>query len=72
VEYPGGRYLFAGKRAYPLFAKCGFMELREEICKYQERKYNLKYDPKTQVIVTVGGSEGIDIALRALVGPEMK
>ena len=47
----------------------GFVELREEICRYQERKYNLKYDPKTQVIVTVGGSEGIDIALRALVGP---
>lgn len=47
----------------------GFMELREEICKYQERKYNLKYNPKDQVIVTVGGSEGIDITLRALVGP---
>lgn len=47
----------------------GFFELREEICRYQERKYGLKYNPKDEVIVTVGGSEGIDIALRALAGP---
>jgi aminotransferase len=47
----------------------GFFELREEICRYQERKYGLKYSPKDEVIVTVGGSEGIDIALRALAGP---
>lgn len=46
----------------------GFMELREEICNYLKRKYSLKYNPKDQVVVTVGGSEGIDIALRALVG----
>ncbi len=47
----------------------GFKELREEISKYLNRKYGLKYNPGDQVIVTVGGSEGIDIALRALVGP---
>ena len=47
----------------------GFLELREEICKYLKRKFQLTYDPKTQVIVTVGGSEGLDAALRSLVGP---
>lgn len=47
----------------------GFIELREEICKYLKRRFELEYDPKSQVIVTVGGSEGIDIALRSLVGP---
>lgn len=47
----------------------GFIELREEICVYLKRKYNLQYDPKSQVIVTVGGSEGIDLALRSLAGP---
>lgn len=47
----------------------GFMELRMEICRYLKRKYGLCYNYKDQVIVTVGGSEGIDIALRSLVGP---
>lgn len=47
----------------------GFIELREEISNYLEKKYNLKYDPENEIIVTVGGSEGIDIALRSLVGP---
>ncbi|MGE5329523.1 MAG: aminotransferase class I/II-fold pyridoxal phosphate-dependent enzyme [Deltaproteobacteria bacterium] len=46
----------------------GLPELREEISKYVFEKYNLQYDPKDEIIVTVGGSEGIDIALRALVG----
>ncbi|MBK1809095.1 aminotransferase class I/II-fold pyridoxal phosphate-dependent enzyme [Clostridium sp. YIM B02505] len=50
-------------------SNAGFLELREEISDYLDRKYSLKYDPKDQIIVTVGGSEGIDIALRALVGP---
>jgi len=47
----------------------GLAELREEIAKYASKKYNLEYDPKDEIIVTVGGSEGIDLALRALVGP---
>ncbi|MCX7710115.1 MAG: aminotransferase class I/II-fold pyridoxal phosphate-dependent enzyme [Clostridia bacterium] len=47
----------------------GFAELREEIAKFMKRKYKVEYNPKNQITVTVGGSEGIDIALRALVGP---
>ena len=50
-------------------SNAGFLELREEISKYLKRKCAIKYDPKEEIIVTVGGSEGIDIALRALVGP---
>ena len=50
-------------------ANAGFIELREEIAKYLDRRYNLKYNPKDEILVTVGGSEGIDLALRALVGP---
>lgn len=50
-------------------SNAGFIELRDEICKYLERRFNLKYDPRSEVLVTVGGSEGIDVALRALVGP---
>ncbi len=47
----------------------GFIELRTEISNYYKRKFNVGYDPKNQIIVTVGGSEAIDIALRSLVGP---
>lgn len=50
-------------------ANAGLMELRQEICHYIERKQGVQYDPKTEVVVTVGGSEAIDIALRALLNP---
>lgn len=47
----------------------GFIELRTQISKYVARKYDVTYDPSKEIVVTVGASEGIDIALRALVGP---
>lgn len=47
----------------------GLMELREEIAVYLKRKYDLSYDPKTEMMVTVGGSEAIDVALRAMLDP---
>lgn len=49
-------------------ANSGLRELRMEICRYLERKFSLGYD-MDQVLVTVGGSEAIDIALRAMVNP---
>ena len=50
-------------------ANQGLLELREEIVSYAKRRFNLVYDPNDNVIVTVGGSEAIDIAMRALVNP---
>lgn len=47
----------------------GLMELRSEICRYLKRKYDLSYNPKDEVLITVGGSEAIDIALRAMINP---
>lgn len=44
----------------------GLMELREEVCKYLHRRFQVSYNPKTEVMITVGGSEAIDIALRAM------
>ncbi|MCD7956016.1 MAG: aminotransferase class I/II-fold pyridoxal phosphate-dependent enzyme [Lachnospiraceae bacterium] len=44
----------------------GLMELRKEICRYLKRRCSLDYDPVHETLVTVGGSEGIDIALRAM------
>ena len=47
----------------------GLKELKTEIGKYLQRKINVSYDPNSEIIVTVGGSEGIDIALRAMLDP---
>jgi len=47
----------------------GFIELREAISHYMKRRFHLQYAPKTQVVVTVGGSEAIDIAVRAVINP---
>lgn len=49
-------------------SNAGLKELREEICIYLKRKYNLEYRFQ-QVLVTVGGSEAIDLALRAMINP---
>lgn len=45
----------------------GFMELRQEIANYYERRFGILYDYKNQTLVTVGGSEAIDLAFRTLI-----
>ena len=50
-------------------ANAGLMELREEICRYNQRKFGVTYDPKSEVVVTVGGSEAIDLMIRAIINP---
>ena len=47
-------------------SNAGLLELREAICEYNERRFRLMYDPKKEVMLTVGGREGIDVALRAM------
>lgn len=47
----------------------GYTELREEIANFLKRKYTLEYDPLGQVLVTVGGSEAIDLCIRSLINP---
>ncbi|MDR1765532.1 MAG: aminotransferase class I/II-fold pyridoxal phosphate-dependent enzyme [Lachnospiraceae bacterium] len=47
----------------------GLKELRQEICRYLTRRFGVTYDPVREVVVTVGGSEAIDIALRAMLDP---
>lgn len=54
-----------GKTFYT--ANQGLLELREEICNYYHRRFHVQYDAKDNCIVTVGGSEGIDLAIRALI-----
>ena len=47
----------------------GLEELREGICDYVRRKYGIEYSPKSEVLITVGGSEAIDMAIRAITEP---
>lgn len=50
-------------------SNAGLKSLREEICRYLSRRCNLTYNPDKEILVTVGGSEAIDIALRAMLNP---
>ena len=50
-------------------ANVGLIELRRSISKYLERRFDLEYNPENQVLVTVGASEAVDLALRAVVEP---
>ena len=50
-------------------SNAGMISLRREISAYLKRRFDLQYDPKNQILVTVGGSEAIDLALRVLLNP---
>ena len=63
ISEAGIRTIKSGKTQYT--SNKGLLELREEIAEYQKTRYNVNYD-KEEVIVTVGASEAIDIALRAV------
>lgn len=56
-----------GKTYYT--SNSGTLELRREIAAYTARRFGMTYDPNDEIIVTVGGSEAIDIAMRAIVNP---
>ena len=56
-----------GRTSYT--SNAGLKELKEEISKFLKRRYDLTYDPNKEMIVTVGGSEGIDICMRAMLDP---
>ncbi len=66
IRNAGIRSLEQGKTKYT--ANAGIKELRAEICRYLSRRMDLEYKPEN-VLVTVGGSEAIDMTIRALVAP---
>lgn len=67
VRQEGIKTLEDGKTWYS--PNRGFMELREEISRWFSHRYHVKYDPKSEILVTVGGSEAIDLCIRSLVNP---
>jgi aminotransferase len=67
IRQAGIRSIQAGHTRYT--SNYGTLELREEIAALLQHRYGLNYDPKTEVLVTVGVSEGVDLAMRTLVDP---
>ncbi|MBB5172860.1 aminotransferase [Texcoconibacillus texcoconensis] len=67
IREAGVSSLERGRTSYT--ANAGLYELREKIATYFERKYHVQYDPETEMIVTVGASEGLDLAIRSIVDP---
>lgn len=67
IRAAGIRALESGSTRYT--ANRGLAQLREQIADYLSRKYDLSYRPQDEVLVTVGGSEAIDLAIRAIVSP---
>ncbi len=67
VRSAGIRSLEQSRTKYT--SNAGMVTLREEIAKFMNRKYNLSYEPKSEILVTVGGSEAIDLCIRAVVSP---
>ena len=65
IRQYGIDFLEMGKTRYT--ANAGLLELRNEISNYYARRFLIKYDPKKEILVTVGGSEGIDMAIRAII-----
>ena len=67
VREEGIRSLEDGKTWYS--PNRGFIELRQEISRWQKRHYHVNYNDKEEILVTVGGSEAIDLCLRSLISP---
>ena len=67
IRSAGIRSLERGQTRYT--SNRGLEALRDEISKYVERKYSVSYSPATDILITVGGSEAIDAAIRAITNP---
>ena len=67
IRSAGIRSLERGQTRYT--SNRGLEAFRDELSRYVERKYSVKYDPATEILITVGGSEAIDAAIRAIVNP---
>jgi len=58
------------ERGYTMYtSNYGMLELRQELAKYLEHHYGVSYQPEREILVTVGVSEGLDIAMRAILNP---
>jgi aminotransferase len=62
--------IYSIEKGYTMYtSNSGMPELREEIAKYLDRQYRLTYDPLSEVLITVGVSEALDLVMRAILDP---
>jgi len=62
--------IYSVEKGYTMYtSNLGMPELRQELAKYLKKEYKLDYDPETELLVTVGVSEGVDLATRAILDP---
>ncbi|GAG40962.1 unnamed protein product, partial [marine sediment metagenome] len=62
--------IYALEKGYTMYtSNLGMPELRQELSRYLKDTYNLKYDPNSELLITVGVSEGLDLAMRAILNP---
>ena len=58
------------EKGYTMYtSNSGMLELRQELGSYLERRYGVSYDPEHEILVTTGSSEGLDLAMRAIINP---
>ena len=69
LECKASMYSFFGTRVYVIYSKCRIIELRQEIAKYL-KQFAVSYDPSDEIIVTVGASQALDVAMRAIINPD--
>ena len=67
IRQAGVRSIELGHTKYT--SNYGILELREELAAMLQRRYSLTYDPKQEILVTVGVSEGVDLAMRTIIDP---
>lgn len=67
IREVGAKSIVEGRTKYT--ANIGNQDLREEVCRYVSRKYDAEYDADKNVVITIGGSEGVDLSLRSIINP---
>ncbi|HSW58421.1 MAG TPA: aminotransferase class I/II-fold pyridoxal phosphate-dependent enzyme [Dehalococcoidales bacterium] len=62
--------IYSLEKGYTMYtSNSGTMELREEIARYLANRYQVKYEPSSEILITTGVSEGLDLAMRAILNP---
>jgi len=63
--------IYSLEKGYTMYtSNRGLLELRQEVARYLNLRYGLEYDPETEILITVGVSEGLDLAMRAVLNPK--
>jgi aminotransferase len=63
--------IYSIEKGYTMYtSNKGLLELRQELARYLNSRYGVEYDPETELLVTVGVSEGLDLAMRSIINPK--